>query len=253
MQTRIRHSLPFLALLLLPSLAFAGGNGPIVERYEQDREPRPGHLGIEIVGLTPELAEHLGAPDGGVLVGRIDADGAAARAGLEVGDLLTAIEGRRIDSARDLSRELSFYDAGESVRLDAIRDGRSMEVEAVLEAGSRRRVVIAGPSRPHVEIDVDLEELAESLSTIGVTIGHEVGHALAGIDWDEIGEAIEDGLEGLEGLEELRHLEGLENLEELEIHLEGLGEELDRELRGLEEELERELRDGELVVRRQRV
>src|SRR5262245_15606747 len=46
-----------------------------------------GFLGVQLIGITPELRQHYGVPkDAGVLVGAVEADSPAAKAGIQVGD-----------------------------------------------------------------------------------------------------------------------------------------------------------------------
>ncbi|NIM63076.1 MAG: PDZ domain-containing protein, partial [Acidobacteria bacterium] len=56
-------------------------------------------LGVSLVGVTGDLREHLGAErDEGVLVGRVLEDTPAEDAGVEVGDLIVAVDGEKVGS-----------------------------------------------------------------------------------------------------------------------------------------------------------
>ena len=97
------------------------GDGPTVVRV--DGLSRRGYLGVRPMELTPELRVHYGAPrDAGVLIGEVEADSPAAKAGLQVGDIVTAADGERIDTPSDLSRAIRGKKAGDSVKLDVLRD-----------------------------------------------------------------------------------------------------------------------------------
>ena len=61
-----------------------------------------GYLGVSLLDLTPELREHFGRKETGVMVLRVTADGPAAKAGLQVGDVITAIDGIAVDSSGDV-------------------------------------------------------------------------------------------------------------------------------------------------------
>lgn len=82
-----------------------------------------GYIGVQPIEMTPELREHFGAPkDAGVLVGKVYADEPAAKAGLRVGDILTAVDGAKISSARDLVRAVRKKKEGDTVTIAVLRD-----------------------------------------------------------------------------------------------------------------------------------
>jgi len=82
-----------------------------------------GYLGFVPIWMTPELRQHFGAPtEAGVLVGKVEADGPAARAGLEVGDVVTSLDGDRVESTGKLVREVRRHRAGETMKLEVVRN-----------------------------------------------------------------------------------------------------------------------------------
>ncbi len=88
-----------------------------VRRREGD-----GYLGFLPIWMTPELRQHFGAPrDAGVLVGKVEADSPAAKAGLEVGDIVTAVGGDRVKSTSELVRDVRRSKAGETLQLEIVR------------------------------------------------------------------------------------------------------------------------------------
>ena len=81
-------------------------------------------LGVQINELTPELRAHFGVPeDSGVLVAKVIEDSPARIAGIEVGDVITAIDGQQVDSQGGLLRLLGKRDVGETVAVEVYRDG----------------------------------------------------------------------------------------------------------------------------------
>ena len=98
-----------------------------------------GFLGVSLIGITPELRAHYGAPkDAGVLVGRVEKDSAAAKAGLEVGDIVTSVGGERTESAGDVTRALRGHQKGDSVKIDVLRNRSTKTLTATLEERPRR-------------------------------------------------------------------------------------------------------------------
>ena len=123
-------SLALAALLVLP--VWLGAAEPAVEETATEERPTRGFLGVELRELTPELQAHFGAPEGsGVLVAAVSDDSPAAAAGIQVGDVVTAVDSLAVDSARDLSREIR-HRPGETVAIEIYRDGRPRQIQATL-------------------------------------------------------------------------------------------------------------------------
>src|SRR5690606_1553846 len=75
----------------------------VVAQLVEHGEVRRGRLGVAIQDLTPGLAQafELDAREG-VVVTEVAPDSAAAEAGLEAGDVITAVNGERVRSASEL-------------------------------------------------------------------------------------------------------------------------------------------------------
>ncbi|ROR29661.1 S1C family serine protease [Inmirania thermothiophila] len=90
-----------------------------------------GWLGVEIQELTPALAESLGAEPGrGVLVAGVLRGGPADRGGIEPGDVLLAIDGAPLATPDDLLERIARRRPGETVRVEILRQGRRLALEA---------------------------------------------------------------------------------------------------------------------------
>jgi predicted metalloprotease with PDZ domain len=89
-------------------------------------------LGVQLVGPTPELREHMGAdPEEGVLVSKVLKGMPAEAAGIEVGDMIVAVDAESVEDAGDLISALKGKE-GETVVLDVVRDGRPMTLDVFL-------------------------------------------------------------------------------------------------------------------------
>jgi len=99
---------------------------PIVNRLMRGEQIERGYIGVVVAdfGRDEALAAGLTAEDRGALVMNVNADGPAARSGLRVGDIVMAVDGRRVRSNTELTREVARVTPGQTVRLEVVRDGR---------------------------------------------------------------------------------------------------------------------------------
>ena len=66
--------------------------------------------------------------DGGVRVDRVSSTSLADRAGLRVGDIITAIEGRHVTSTDDVYQLLADMITKESIEIDCVRNGQQLDI-----------------------------------------------------------------------------------------------------------------------------
>jgi serine protease Do len=90
-------------------------------------------LGVQVQPVTAGIAESLGLKKAaGALVDEAKADTPAAKAGIEAGDVITAVNGNAIKDSRALAREISGITPGSSVKLDLLRKGESKTINVTL-------------------------------------------------------------------------------------------------------------------------
>jgi serine protease Do len=94
------------------------------------------HPGFEMRNLSPFLIQtlHLNATSG-ALIWSTEVDGPAARAGLEPGDVVIAIDGKPIATAEDLVTTLKLHTVGDRLRLRVKRQEREIELAYAVEEG----------------------------------------------------------------------------------------------------------------------
>lgn len=104
-------------------------------------------LGVYIQGVNDAQAKRLGlATAKGVLITNLTPDGAALRAGLEIGDVMTALNGVNINSAPEMQEQLSKYRPGEKIRISYLRNGRERKATALLRDKSNRTRALVSDS-----------------------------------------------------------------------------------------------------------
>jgi membrane-associated protease RseP (regulator of RpoE activity) len=122
---------------------------------------RRGHLGVELVEITPELREHFGAPkEAGVLVARVLPDGPAAKAGVKVGDVITGVDGQAIGDDTDLRRKIRDKKDKEVASLEILRNRARQTLKAEIQQKETSELDLASLGKLHgkafkLEVDPD--------------------------------------------------------------------------------------------------
>lgn len=75
-----------------------------------------GYLGISCINVTSEITENFSMPEG-IFVAQVYEDTGADRAGLVRGDIITAVNGVTVKNQEELTKQLSYYKAGETVEI----------------------------------------------------------------------------------------------------------------------------------------
>ena len=92
-----------------------------------------GWLGVHIQPVTEDIAASLGLEGTeGAIVARVQPESPAEAAGLEQGDVITAVDQAPIEDTRTLSQTISAIDAGTSAALTVWRDGEFIELTAAI-------------------------------------------------------------------------------------------------------------------------
>jgi len=123
-----------------------------------------GYLGVTIADLDEARARSLGVErDSGVLVQDVpDPNTPAGKAGLISGDIITAFDGKRVRSQRELTNLVAAQPVGKSVRVDFLRGGQTQSV--TVELAERPDTITARQVTPVPEEEVP----GSSLRVLGV-------------------------------------------------------------------------------------
>jgi serine protease Do len=107
---------------------------PTVESLIRDGKVSHGYMGIGINDVTPENAKFFDSKDNrGAIVTQVEPNSPAAKAGLKVGDLITGIDGRSVSDAGSLQVVVGQTRPGTTVKLQVMRDGKSLDLPVRLE------------------------------------------------------------------------------------------------------------------------
>lgn len=138
------------------------GDGNFVFAFGGNRR-----IGVSTQTLTKQLADYFGAKDGGVLITSVTDNSPAAKAGLKAGDVITAVDGEKVNSSGDISRTINKKQDGE-VSITILRDHSARTVNLTPEKraepkilspgtiGSRRVMIpsIQVPAIPEMSIEI---------------------------------------------------------------------------------------------------
>ena len=180
------------------------GDGPLVRR---------GYLGVGLIELTPELRTHFGVPeDAGAMVAKVEAGSPAEKAGIKVGDILTSVDGKDIQSTWDVMAKVRRFDEGQQVPVEIWRNDKAQNVT----------VTIVEKERP----ELDMGPLFFK--------GKEGEGALLHLNRDELLKGLPERLEVRDGGPRVRRLTSPR-----EIELEKKLKELEKRLDELQKQLEK--------------
>jgi len=131
----------------------------------------PSWLGVEAREVTPENVKEWKLPaERGVVVGHVSPESPASKAGLKETDVITEVDGQRVEGSAQFRRMIREIPAGRTVQLTVWRDGRAQTISATLAQAEQnhRALLNAVPGgfafrMPNLEIpempDVEVQEL----------------------------------------------------------------------------------------------
>ena len=106
----------------------------IVEQLLEYGEVRRGILGIAAQALTPDLVKRYGIKRNyGVVIVKIEEDSPAQKAGLQIGDIIIAVDDKQVKTVDSVINRLGLVRLGEKISLRILRRNQELEIEATVE------------------------------------------------------------------------------------------------------------------------
>ena len=154
----------------------------------------PSWLGVETQEVTTDRAKELKLPaERGVVIGRVTEDSPAAKAGLKEKDVISEVNGQRVEGAAQFRRMVHEIPAGRSAQLTVWRDGRTQTLTVRLgqaEEGHRAWMKAAPGAlafrMPEVVMP-DMPVISGFSEEFPMLPG---GHPRLGIDAEDIGDQL---------------------------------------------------------------
>jgi len=105
----------------------------VVDQLRQKGIVTRGSLGVQIQPITPDIASALGLSKAeGALVSEAQANGPAAKAGIEPGDVVTSVDGRPVHNGNDLASMIGATAPGTVVKIGIRRNGSDSTIPVTL-------------------------------------------------------------------------------------------------------------------------
>ncbi len=105
----------------------------VIDQLKQFGETRRGWLGVKIQSITDDIAETLGVKENtGALVSSVTADGPAAKAGIEAGDVILKFDGKDVSTVRGLPRIVAQTPIGRTVDVELLRKGQKKSLKVLV-------------------------------------------------------------------------------------------------------------------------
>jgi serine protease Do len=152
-------------------LGFAIPSAVVNVAYQQLR--RFGHLhraeiGISIQTITPSMAEALNLPRNyGVIISDVQPDGPVQAAGVQIGDVIAAIDGKSVDNLPFVAFHLLSRETGDKVHLDLLRGKDRFAFDVALMAPPHDMDQITALADPE-------KNLVPALGIVGVEIDTKI-------------------------------------------------------------------------------
>jgi len=102
----------------------------VVQQLKSDGQVTRGYIGVQIQPVTQDIADSIGLKKAsGALVADVTKNSPAAKAGLQSGDAVTAVNGREVADSRELARAIADIKPGDTADLTVWRDGKEQNVK----------------------------------------------------------------------------------------------------------------------------
>jgi membrane-associated protease RseP (regulator of RpoE activity) len=183
------HQDEHLRVVKRPVIVVRNSQEPV---YAWSMQGSRAFLGVQSIELTPELRRHFGVPESaGVMISKVTSESPAARSGIAVGDILTAIDNEPIDSTTDLVIAIGRRERDTVVQVEIWRDRRVQTLSATLTEHEGPWVDIRqfhlgeGHAAPHQASPEELEGAIEIETDLFNTAIERLQETIDSPEWHE--------------------------------------------------------------------
>jgi serine protease Do len=124
-----------------------------------------GWIGVQIQSVTPDIADSMGLKQAtGALVSEPQKDSPAAKAGIQSGDVIKAVDDTPIHDARELARKIGTMSPGTAVKLAIIHKGEDKTVTLTLGTLPNEKLAANDQQHPREVPDSEVPKLGLTLA-----------------------------------------------------------------------------------------
>jgi serine protease Do len=144
----------------------------VAQQLKEHGHVNHGRLGIGIQGLNQSLAESFDLPDSnGALVGTVEKDSPADKAGFKTGDIIRKIDGQEVTDSTDVTSRIGSMAPGTKATVQVWRDGKPVDLVATIGSYDNAEKVASNdnsPSSAHEKLGIAVRPLtAEEKQEVG--------------------------------------------------------------------------------------
>jgi len=154
----------------------------IVAQLKENGEVTRGWLGVHIQDLKGDLAEYYGLKQSeGVLVTDVVPGNPADKAGIKAKDIITAVNGEKVQNSRELTAKAATLPVGETTKITVVRGGKEKTFEVKV---AKRSLTLAEAGKPQVEKEgeygLQVTDLTPEIAK-NLNVNRETGVVVVGV------------------------------------------------------------------------
>jgi serine protease Do len=178
----------------------------IIDQLKQHGEVVRGWLGVQIQDLTKEMSEYHGTKDKkGALVLEVIEGNPAAKAGIKAKDIITEVNGKPIESVRDLTRIIADIPVGDTAVVTVIRNGKEEKIKvSVAKREAKETASKTNRGKPDEDLGIQVTEITPEMAQ-RYQLPEKSGVIVTNLAPD--GKAAEAGLMAGDVIKEINHQE----------------------------------------------
>jgi serine protease Do len=143
-----------------------------------------GWIGVQIQPITQDIADNLGLKKAeGAMVLEPQANGPAAKAGIESGDVITSVNGEAVKDPRELARTIGSLAPGADVKLNVLHKGKDESISLTLGKLPAMQEANADPANGNPSQGSDVPRLGMTVAPANSVAGAgKTGVVVTGVD-----------------------------------------------------------------------